>query len=453
VSFFSNISIRNKVVLAFAVVLLFTAGIGVFAVISVRTVNSSGATVVDSINTGDGPLGIMAKDGEQMVALAAAGAAQSDPAAAEGYYGKIAAVQQEYDAQWSKYAPTMDAGQETIDGNSQYESFGKISAALAQMESFSTARNATAARTLLNGLVQVELANLTAKIGDDLAYQNAENDSLAAAARQTTSSATFWISVILGVMAIATICVAWLIIKGVSVPIKLMTQVMDKLSRGNLDVEISGAARRDEIGVMSASMERMCANLRATAAVADQIANGDLSVQPKPLSDKDTLGFAMERMVANLRATATVTDQIANGDLTVQPKPMSDKDTLGLALQRMVERLRGVVGNALSASENVSSGSQQLSSTAGQVSEGASEQAAAAEQASASMEQMAANIKQNADNATQTEKISRQSAKDAELSGEAVNRAVAAMQTIAKKNHGGAGNRAPDRFAGAECGG
>jgi len=49
------------------------------------------------------------------------------------------------------------------------------------------------------------------------------------------------------------------------------------------------------------------------------------------------------------------------------------------------------------------------------------------------MEQMAANIKQNADNAAQTEKIARQSAKDAESSGEAVGRAVSAMRTIAEK--------------------
>jgi methyl-accepting chemotaxis protein len=99
----------------------------------------------------------------------------------------------------------------------------------------------------------------------------------------------------------------------------------------------------------------------------------------------------------------------------------------------MVERLRSVVGNALIAADNVSSGSQQLSATSEQISQGATEQASAAEQASASMEEMAANIKQNADNAAQTEKISRQSAKDAELSGQAVNRAVDAMQTIAQK--------------------
>jgi methyl-accepting chemotaxis protein len=126
-------------------------------------------------------------------------------------------------------------------------------------------------------------------------------------------------------------------------------------------------------------------------------------------------------------------DEIAQGDLTVQPKPLSDKDTLGLSLQSMVERLRGVVADALSAADNVSSGSQELSSTSEQMSQGATEQAAAAEQASASMEEMAANIKQNADNAAQTEKISRQSSKDAEASGEAVNRAVDAMRTIADK--------------------
>ncbi|MDK4717707.1 methyl-accepting chemotaxis protein, partial [Rhizobium sp. CNPSo 4039] len=68
-----------------------------------------------------------------------------------------------------------------------------------------------------------------------------------------------------------------------------------------------------------------------------------------------------------------------------------------------------------------------------QLSQGATEQASSAEEASASMEEMAANIKQNADNAAQTEKIARQSAKDAEISGQAVDRAVNAMRTIAEK--------------------
>jgi methyl-accepting chemotaxis protein len=175
--------------------------------------------------------------------------------------------------------------------------------------------------------------------------------------------------------------------------------------------------------------------LRKIGDLADAVAIGDLNktVELNTNDEIKDLVNTVNRMTANLRATSAIADQIADGDLTVQPKPLSDKDTLGLALERMVERLRSVVGNALIASDNVSSGSQELSATAEQVSQGATEQASAAEQASASMEEMAANIKQNADNAAQTEKISRQSAKDAEVSGEAVNRAVTAMQTIAEK--------------------
>ncbi|MBU4435654.1 MAG: MCP four helix bundle domain-containing protein [Alphaproteobacteria bacterium] len=126
---------------------------------------------------------------------------------------------------------------------------------------------------------------------------------------------------------------------------------------------------------------------------------------------------------------------VADGDLT-KTVEITTRDEIGDLLGHvnvMIERLRGVVGDAISASENVSAGSQELSAASEQVSQGATEQASAAEEASASMEEMASNIKQNADNAAQTEKIARQSAKDAETSGEAVNRAVEAMRTIAEK--------------------
>jgi methyl-accepting chemotaxis protein len=175
--------------------------------------------------------------------------------------------------------------------------------------------------------------------------------------------------------------------------------------------------------------------LAKIATLADAVAQGDLD-QRVSVTTNDEIKDLVEtvnRMTENLRATAAVADKVADGDLTVEAKPLSDKDTLGIALERMIERLRGVVSDAISASENVSAGSQELSAASEQVSQGATEQASSAEEASASMEEMASNIKQNADNAAQTEKIARQSAKDAEVSGEAVNRAVEAMRTIAEK--------------------
>ena len=136
-----------------------------------------------------------------------------------------------------------------------------------------------------------------------------------------------------------------------------------------------------------------------------------------------------------LRNAIQSVQNVAEGDLT-RFASITSRDEIGDMLgyvNTMIERLRGVVADALAASDNVSSGSQELSSSSETLSQGATEQASAAEEASASMEQMAANIKQNADNAAQTEKIARQSSRDAETSGQAVNRAVGAMRTIAEK--------------------
>jgi methyl-accepting chemotaxis protein len=169
--------------------------------------------------------------------------------------------------------------------------------------------------------------------------------------------------------------------------------------------------------------------------VVSAVAIGDLDqkIEIKSNDEIKDLVDTVNIMTTNLRSTAALADRVADGDLTVEPQPLSDRDTLGLALQRMVEKLRDVIAEAITSANNVSAGSQELSATAEQLSQGATEQASSTEEASASMEEMAATIKQSADNALQTEKIARQSAADAIASGTAVNDAVTAMQTIAQK--------------------
>ncbi|ABC22204.1 methyl-accepting chemotaxis sensory transducer [Rhodospirillum rubrum ATCC 11170] len=253
----------------------------------------------------------------------------------------------------------------------------------------------------------------------------------AQAASQYAEARLLLIGLILVSVLIAVVAATWISLS-ISRGLRGTIRLAEAVSIGDLDQTVS-VKTNDEIKDMVDALNTMTATLRATAKIADTVADGDLSVESKPLSDKDALGIALRRMISSLRATAEVADAIADGTLTVEAKPQSENDTLGLALKRMVEKLREVVGEATSAAENVSSGSQELSATAEELSQGATEQASSAEEASASMEQMAANIKQNADNASQTEKIARQSSLDAQASGEAVTRAVVAMQTIAEK--------------------
>ncbi|MDB5457134.1 MAG: methyl-accepting chemotaxis protein, partial [Caulobacter sp.] len=298
-------------------------------------------------------------------------------------------------------------------------------------ETFNAGQHAAAVE--LNQTQEAEAADkldeMTRALSDLTQKTIAETDTSADAAKNQTFTLLVVMSIVAAI--ISAIAATW-IAMSISAGLRKISLVANAVATGDLDQKVE-VKTNDEIKDLVETVNRMTENLRATAALADQVAAGDLAADVKPLSDKDVLGHSIRRMVENLRETATLAGQVADGDLMVEAKPLSNKDTLGIALQRMIERLRGVIADAISASENVSSGSQELSATSEQMSQGATEQASSAEEASASMEQMAANIKQNADNASQTEKIARQSALDAETSGEAVNRAVQAMQTIAEK--------------------
>ncbi|BBU64281.1 hypothetical protein MSC49_42160 (plasmid) [Methylosinus sp. C49] len=144
------------------------------------------------------------------------------------------------------------------------------------------------------------------------------------------------------------------------------------------------------------------------------------------------IGYSISR---GLGRAVGLAEAVASGDLTrdIEAEANDEIGDLINALKTMVVNLREIIAKTSNAAHNVASGAQELSASAEQLSQGATEQASSAEEASASMEEMASNIKQNADNANQTETIAHQSARNAEASGEAVDRAVTAMQTIADK--------------------
>lgn len=165
------------------------------------------------------------------------------------------------------------------------------------------------------------------------------------------------------------------------------------------------------------------------------VSTGDLSARAQ-FSSRDEIGRMladMNGMVENLEATANVAGQLAEGNLTVKVPVLSEQDTLGRALERMVVALRRVVGDVTAAAENVASGSGELSGSAQALSQGAAEQAAAAQQTSSAMQQMSASIQQNLDNARQTERIAKKAAADATASGEAMTSTEHAIRQISER--------------------
>ena len=149
--------------------------------------------------------------------------------------------------------------------------------------------------------------------------------------------------------------------------------------------------------------------------------------------DFNILKNNMNRLIVAMNDITAAAEEIANGNLTVEIRERSPQDKLMQALAGMVDGLTRTVSDIRSIAGEVASASQSISTASIQVSKGASNQAAAAEEASSSMEEMVSNIKQNADNAQQTDKIANKSDKDAQESGKSVLEAVAAMKEIADK--------------------
>lgn len=175
--------------------------------------------------------------------------------------------------------------------------------------------------------------------------------------------------------------------------------------------------------------------LRRAVDISNSVAKGDLNVDAASKS-RDEIGEllnSMDKMVADLRDMSAVAESISKGDLNVTIDARSPSDQLGLALRDMVARLRSVIASARQNAEQVSSGADQMNRASDALSQGANSQAAAAEEVSASVEEMSANINRSTDNATQTERFAVQSAVDAKKSGDAVERALNSMKTIAER--------------------
>ncbi|WP_411906400.1 methyl-accepting chemotaxis protein [Rhizobium mayense] len=386
-------TIKLKLALAFGFLILLSTGMSVLAIMSLSSLNSAITDIVQ------GPANNLRNSGDLSSAVLDAirneknAILNTDPQAIGGYIDAVHEKQVTIEQLVQKLAQDPAISDKVAEFSKQYPAWKQIDDQILKLAAENTDESNRKAGALSMGegrkasdLLQNALETVNNAILDDLHQTDLSTNDQYASARNLLLTS-------LGIMfVISTVVAIWIALG---------------INRG----------------------------LKKIQAVAEGVAIGDLNqnIEIKTNDEIKDLVNTINVMTANLRNTATIADQIANGDLTVKPKPMSEKDTLGISLQSMIERLRGVVADALSASDNVSSGSQQLSAGSEQLSQGATEQASSAEEASASMEEMAANIKQNADNAAQTEKIARQSAKDAEVSGQAVDRAVNAMRTIAEK--------------------
>jgi methyl-accepting chemotaxis protein len=427
-SFFDNLAIPRKLILALGVMLIAILGVNVviytktaevqqtthWAEHTEQVINAANLAVASMVNQETGFRGFLLADTEKFLEPYKAGWSDFEKAVAQGKE-----LTSDNPAQVSRFSDVQKLG----------ESWRKEVAerAIALMANPQTRDEGRAIE--ISGAGKTSMDGLRVKISDIIAAEQA----LMETRKQAQISAFDLVNKFIFGGMVANVLIAFgigfLLTRTVARPISAVS-----LKLANLATPVT-TGRRDEVGKMEGSVIAVESAFQDISRVLTAVSIGDLTqlIERNYGGLSEDVSNNLKQMTFNLRATATVADSIASGDLTVETKRLSDKDTLGIALERMLEKLQTIVSEALAAAHNVSSGSQELSASAEQLSQGATEQASSAEEASSSMEEMAANVKQNADNASQTEKIARQSAQDAEASGAAVTQAVLAMETIAQK--------------------
>ncbi len=232
-------------------------------------------------------------------------------------------------------------------------------------------------------------------------------------------------------------------VNGVQSWLKGLIAYVTAIATGDMTARMEKASEDDQIHEWLMLLKANISNVVVDAdTLVKAAAEGKLSVRADATHHHgeyrrivEGLNNTLEAVVGPLTVASDYIDRISKGDITskINQNYSGDYNLLMQSINTLVDNLTRFALEVQSAAGQVAVGSEQSSASSQSMAQGASEQASATEEASASMEEMSANIKQTAENASQTEKIAGQSAKDAQISGEAVNKAVDAMQTIAEK--------------------
>jgi methyl-accepting chemotaxis protein len=123
-----------------------------------------------------------------------------------------------------------------------------------------------------------------------------------AASAETAFQITRW-SIILGTLVALLLSgiAGFVLSRNIATPLKALTGVAERITAGDLNVQVPLNERADEVGALARAFDRMVQSLRKMASIAERIAAGDLRATIEPQSPGDQLGVAFARMTTNLR--------------------------------------------------------------------------------------------------------------------------------------------------------
>lgn len=232
------------------------------------------------------------------------------------------------------------------------------------------------------------------------------------------------------------------------IPVKNNTgNIVGMVCVGKSDEEIQSyiASRSNFIVIVSLIIYVLCVTgsiavagrkiiypIRKISNVTVKMAEGDINQVLEKDAD-DEFGDLMDdfgKMIDNISAQAKVAEQVADGDLTVICKPAGEQDIMGIALKKMVRDNNKNLSVIRDAAARMASGANEVASASNSLAQGTTEQASAIEEITASIEEIANGAKVNAEDANTANELVQNTKTGAIRGNDQMKQMIKAMKDI-----------------------
>ncbi|MFZ4539617.1 MCP four helix bundle domain-containing protein, partial [Propionivibrio sp.] len=228
-------------------------------------------------------------------------------------------------------------------------------------------------------------------------------------------------------------------------PLNVAANYVDRISKGDIPPKITDTYNGD-FNVLKSNLNTCIDAVNALVADAAMLADAAVAGKLETRADaakhqgdfqKIVIGVntTLDNVVGPINEVRRIMDAMSGGDLsqTITTHYQGDFNDLKSAINDTVGKLVEIIGEVRTAADNLTNAAGQVSATAQSLSQSSSEQAASVEETTSSMEEMTSSIAQNTENAKITDNMASKSAKAAVEGGDAVNKTVDDMKSIAGK--------------------
>jgi len=371
---FSNLSIRNKVIGAFAVVLITALALGGFAVDRLAVVNGSAAEVRDNWLPATGWLGVMAKSIERYRQIQASHIMAASAADKDREEASLNETVQLFEKTWRLYEPTVTMPTELAFVAAVKKGWSAYLDENKELIELSRKNQGEAASELFTGKLRTEFGQIRKTLEEDLAFNVDEGKKEADRGAEVYRSARSWIFVTLVVAALLCAAMGFMITVGVARPITAMTETMRRLAGGEMSAEIRGVERKDEIGKMAGAVLVFKDNAIETERMRAEKLEGDRIAAERHKQDMHKLAEAFEGAVGEIVATVS----------SASTQLEASASTLTVTAERSQQLATRVAAASEEASTNVqsvASATEELSSSVNEISRQVQESARMANEA------------------------------------------------------------------------